>query len=625
MIRIDYIQVRDVFRAILDTKDLTYFEKNNIITSFRMRHFYFNHIDNSIEFKDLRVLEFIEWCKKFGYNITISYEASVMLEKKRDEAFPVELKKIRPEEFDKSILHPGREPKNFQYECINYGILQNRLFLMDDPGLGKSYQSLCIAGHQYKKGRVDSIFLIVKPGLTYHWQKEILESLTLFTENDIKKITNENKYDIFKDAQDKKVMIVSNHIIAKLFAWYSEKIRKNPKNKNGIRKTSDIKWDFFCDFKKEWNKSSTYLIIDESQDFKNPESEKSKALNAHLSNFKYRMLLSATPFINDFVYSWFQFFILDPSIIRMPFYAFRVWIASRIGSKFSMYDIRAYDTQKVESIIIKSEPYIKKRLKTDLPEMKVKQIIKPLYFEMTAQQQILYDMMFEEELFKVESENPNSFFQYKDLTVNFPYTIQCIDNVSLLQGKLENKEMNKIINSWKLDKDPRIEWLDEYLRETIEEKGEKVVIFDTHPKTIDMLYERYQKYNPGKIHGQLNQSLEERQKIVDNFNDLKNPCKLIILSAYTSSAGINLQQGGSEMVVFTNPFDTLVFRQLIDRQYRINSTRDSRVWVCIIDKTFDNIRANRNFARAELNDIMYTEKYDSTRIKKLFYGLEKKD
>lgn len=610
---------------MLDTADMNYFEKDTIINQFKTVYFYFNYRDNTTTFTDARILELIEWCRQWSISVQYSQEALPMLEQKREEWFPREIKKHRPEEFNLAILNPSRTPKNFQMECFNWGIQLNRQFIMDDPGLGKSYEGISIAGHHYSKGRVDSIFLIVKPGLTYHWQHEILESLNLFTENDIKKITNDNKYDIFKDAQDKKIIIISNHIIAKTFAWYNERIRKDPKNKNGIKKTSNIRWGKFCDFQKHWGKSSTYLIIDESHEFKNPKAEKSKALAAHLFNFKYRMLLSATPFINNFVYAWFQFFIIDPSIIRTTFEAFTVWIAKRIGSKYDRYDVQAYDTQKVESVVIKSQPYIMKRIKSQLPEMKTKQNIKPIYFEMGASQEILYQMMFEEELFKAREETGMDFFTYKDLSANFPYTIQCIDNLALLKGKLENKEMNKIIDRWKFDNDPRIEWLDAHLKEMIVERNEKVVIFDTHPLTIDMLCDRYKEYEPGRIHGQTGQTLEERQQVIDNFNNRNHKCKLVVLSAYTSSAGINLQYGGSDMVVFTNPFDTLTFRQLIDRQHRINSTEDSQVWICVIDRTFDNTRAKRNFNRSELNDTLYTSQYDSKKVKQLFFGLEKKE
>lgn len=625
MIYIDYIQSQDAFRAMIDTSDMNYFEKDTIINQFKFVNLYFNYRDNTTTFTNSRILELIEWCRQWSISVDYSGEAIEMLERKKDEWYPREIRKHRPEEFNKEILNPGRTPKNFQWDCLNWGIQLNRQFIMDDPGLGKSYEGIAIASHHYSKGRVDSIFLVVKPGLTYHWQHEILESVNLFTADDIKKITNENKYDIFADAHDKKIIIISNHVLAKTFAWYSERIRKDPKNKNGIKKTSGIRWGQFCDFSKHWGKTSTYLIIDESHEFKNPKAEKSKALAAHLFNFKYRMLLSATPFINDFIYAWFQFFIIDPSIIRTSFEAFTVWISKRIGSKYSAYDVQAYDTQKVESVIIKSQPYIMKRVKSQLPEMVTKQNIKPLYFEMSASQEILYQMMFEQELWKAQEETGQDFFAYKDLSANFPYTIQCIDNVALLKDKIENKEMNKIINRWKLDNDPRIEWLDEHLKEVISERKEKVVIFDTHPLTIDMLVDRYPEYKPQRIHGQTKQTEEERQAVINAFNDLNNPCKLIVLSAFTSSAGINLQYGGNDMVVFTNPFDTLAFRQLIDRQHRINSTRDSQVWICVIDRTFDNTRAKRNFSRSELNDTLYTDKYNSTKIKQLFFGLEKKE
>lgn len=65
-------------------------------------------------------------------------------------------------------------PFKYQEEGINYGINHNKWLLLDDMGLGKSYQAICIAQELFKLGEIKHCFIICGVNsLKTNWKKEI--------------------------------------------------------------------------------------------------------------------------------------------------------------------------------------------------------------------------------------------------------------------------------------------------------------------------------------------------------------------------------------------------------------------------------------------------------------------
>lgn len=614
MITLDYSNsvFKIEFKYGLDQNDI--FEVKQLLQSI---YVFWDKTHKKYIIKENRIDELLLWCVKYDFQIDFTDTAKIKYEEFQSSYYERETKFFRSHKFDESLLTKTTKLYDFQREDINWAVKRNRIYLGSDPGTGKSLQTICTLSQWYHLGLIDSVILIVRNGLSYHWIHEFLEFALLFKEDEFQIVENSNKHNIFDEYRDKKILVIPNHLFADTVLSYK---------KDKIKKKSSLRYNSpFVNIQKAWNKKSIGLVIDEAHDYKHSSSVRFQALNAHIDFFDFRIFCSATPAINKFDNYWSQMSILDKAIIPMSENAFKISIAKEIGNEYSMYNIKQYDQRAIRNIKSNFQYNLIKRLKKDLPEMKTEQVIKPIYFQMHRYQKDLYFKIYKELLEKIEKErDENGHLRIRNIEQKFSYAIQAIDNPLLLEGKLENEEINKLIKKCKFDNDPRIQYLDSHLEEVIGELDEKVIVFDTHPLTLNLLKERYKKYHPLIIHGALDLGKESKEAyrytVQGLFNDKKSRHKLILLSSLTSSAGINLQKACHRIVVFTQGADSVAFRQLIDRTHRINSEEDTIVTIFVFDKSWDLIRLERNLNRTQFNDEYFNKALSENEIDILING-----
>jgi len=256
--------------------------------------------------------------------------------------------------------------------------------------------------------------------------------------------------------------------------------------------------------------------------------------------------------------------------------------------------------------------------KSSLPEMKYKQIVKPIYLKMNDLQRKLYETFTQEEVFRIENEYDS--ISLKLIFEMYPYFMQVIDNPFLLKGKIFDEKFDKLLNRWKFENDPRIEYLDNALKEYIDNVGGKVVLFDGHPTTINMLGERYKKYNPLLIHGKLGDNETIRNEKEELFNDLNSKHKLLIANP-KMVVGLNLNKGSNVIIFYTDPNDALLHEQAMERVSRIDNTRDSLVIHLILDDTFDVLRYKTNTGEIKFNSEFLTKSLNKQELKNLLSGI----
>jgi hypothetical protein len=381
-----------------------------------------------------------------------------------------------------------------------------------------------------------------------------------------------------------------------------------------------FKWKQYVDIKKLWNKQNPLLIVDEAHEFTNSNAVKVKALQHHKHFFDYRYFLSATPALNTLEKWWVSMNLLDGGSIPMSENAFKIDIASHIGNKYGMYNITRYSSTKIkefkDNVLTK---YVLRREKHDLPEIKFKQIVEPVYVKMPTLHQKLYQIFTQEEIQKVTREFDK--VTLSNIMNNFPYLIQIIDNPLLLRGKVTNEKFDSLLNKWSLDKDPRIEYLDSTLDEKITKLGGKVVIFDNHPATIDQLALRYVKYNPLILHGQMGDSEKEKFDKSELFNDTKSKYKLFIANPQVAGVGISLNKGSDTIIFYTMPNNAVLYAQALDRCDRINNTRDSLIQILVVDMSLDVIRYKRNIQRILFNKEYLTKSLTKKELQDLLMGM----
>ncbi len=332
------------------------------------------------------------------------------------------------------------------------------------------------------------------------------------------------------------------------------------------------------------------------------------------------MFLSATPAMNNFEKWWVSINLLDDKAIELSENAFKIDISKTIGDKFGTYNIKEYNETKIQEFKDKVlSKYVLRREKSELDEVKHKQIIEPIYIEMTAAQRKIYQVFLQEEVFKLEKEFDS--ISLKLIFNNFAYLSLVIDNPLLLKDRVTQEELNILLNKWKLESDPRIQYLDSALKESIENQGNKIVIFDNHPSTINLLDERYKKYNPIVMHGRLGDTEEDKFKKAELFNDVNSKYKLFIANPQVAGVGINLNKGTDTIIFYTMPNDSVLYAQALERCDRINNTRDSLIQILIIDNSLDVIRYNRNVNRVLFNNEFLTKKLTKQELRNLLMGI----
>lgn len=491
---------------------------------------------------------------------------------------------FRREIFDESILKI--KPYNYQLEDIQWLIKKSRNFIASDPGTGKTFEAIAWFSHLRKNEKIKGIFIVVKNILQYHWFREILEYSNMFQENEIGIVDNKNKH-TYLENEIPYVIIIPNH--APILSTFIES------NEQNISKLKD-----YC------------LVIDEVHEFANIDSKRTQSLSSIVDLFPYRLFLSATPALNDYT-KWFTLMrLLDKGIIQHnSLLGFSLDVGRFIGDKFNPFKVLSYNTDRVQYYNQLLRGWVIKRIKSELPEMKTKQLVKPIWFQLSNKHKAIINLVKELELDKVDLKT----LSYSTIQNKFPYMVMALENPELLKTKIKETDkelfyqpLKKLLDSWKLDDHNKILYLDEYLKQKIEIENERIIVYDTHPITLNQLQERYSKYNPTMIHGELKLTNESRQQIIDDFNNPRSKTKLLLLNIQSASSGLSLNKGGCKVIIFfTLPFDAILTRQGFDRVFRINSIEDSFVELLTFDKSIDALRLKKTLKRIELNDTMFKD------------------
>ncbi len=222
--------------------------------------------------------------------------------------------------------------------------------LADDMGLGKTVQTLAMLQHQKEiceaKGIAHTSLLVMPTSLLYNWEMEAQKftpSLKVFT------YTGTNREKNVAQFQQYDLVLTSYGI---------------------VRLDIDILKDYYFQ----------YVILDESQAIKNPDSNIAQAVK--VLNSKYRLILTGTPVENSTFDLWSQMSFVNPGLLGSQSF-FRNEFVNPIEKKGDVDK-----TKKLYSII---KPFILRRQKwqvaTELPE-KVENV---QYCTMTEEQEARYE------------------------------------------------------------------------------------------------------------------------------------------------------------------------------------------------------------------------------------------
>ncbi len=283
-----------------------------------------------------------------------------------------------------------------------------------------------------------------------------------------------------------------------------------------------------------------YLILDESQQIKNRNSQIFKSINTIAA--EHKISLSGTPIENSLNDLWSQMQFINPEILGT--YSF-------FNSYFKIPIEKNKDENRIAELKTIINPFVLRRTKaevlTDLPEI-VEQIV---FCDMTEKQQSWYESeksLVRNELLKIENTNQNKILILSALMrlrqlCNHPKLID--EDSEIGSGKFET--------------------VTNYIETIIKSNG-KMLIFSMFTTQIE-IYEKWCTQNEisfctitGKV------PLKNREAIVKEFQQTAVPIFFISLKA--GGVGLNLTKASYVLLLdpWWNPFAEL---QAISRAHRI--------------------------------------------------------
>jgi len=384
--------------------------------------------------------------------------------------------------------------------------------LADDMGLGKTVQTLAMLQSEKESGRTNANLLIMPTSLIYNWQneaKKFTPKLKIFNYTGTSRLKDAKQFEGYD-------LVLTSYGITRL--------------------DIDILSDYYFN----------YIILDESQAIKNPESNIAKSVRKLKS--RRRLVLTGTPVENSTMDLWSQMSFVNPGLLGNKSF-FRDEFVTPIEKK--------QDEQKSQKLATLIKPFILRRHKsqvaTELPD-KVENIH---YSSMTTMQEDKY-------------EEVKAYYRDKILEHIEKNGIRK-SQMLLLQGLTQLRQIAnhpKMVDEEYKGDSGKMEDFTHMLVSAIS-KGHKILVFSQFVKHLALIKD-YLKRNHINF-SYLDGSTKNRQKEVDCFQNSEE-VKVFLISLKAGGLGLNLT--AADYVFLLDPWwNPAIEQQAVDRAYRIGQTQ----------------------------------------------------
>jgi non-specific serine/threonine protein kinase len=429
--------------------------------------------------------------------------------------------------------------------------------LADDMGLGKTVQALSFLQFYNDTNHSLRAIVVCPTTLMFNW------------ENEIKKFTPDLTYLIHHGGdrtRDREAFAAANVIITTYGTLRSD-----------IKLLTEIQFD--------------YVILDESQAIKNPQSKVTRA--AGLLIAKNRLCLSGTPLQNNTFDIYAQMNFLNPGMLGTVEY-FRNEFATPID-KFGEQDRKDHLKKLLYPFILRRT---KEQVAKDLPD-KTETI---LFCEMQDDQREIYEAYRNEYRNKILGVINEQGIAKSQLTI--------------LQGLMKLRQIcdsPAIMNEPEAYPNHSIK-LEEIGREITENiSNHKALIFSQFLGMLALIKEKLKALEVPFEYFDGSTSATERERAINRFQS-DDTCRVFLISLKAGGVGLNLT--AADYVYIVDPWwNPAVEQQAIDRTHRIGQTKNIFAYrmICkdtIEDKILQLQEKKRSLARDLIAD-------DSTFVKSL--------
>jgi superfamily II DNA or RNA helicase len=417
--------------------------------------------------------------------------------------------------------------------------------LADDMGLGKTVQTLALL-QKIKEEEAGLTSLIIMPtSLIYNWQNEahkfapglrILVHTGTFRNKDVQRFMN---YDVVFTTYG--VTRVDIDLISKLYFHY--------------------------------------VILDESQNIKNPSSKAFLAVKQLKS--KHRLILSGTPVENSVGDLWTQMSFINPGLLGNHHF-FQANFVTPIEKK--------KDEEKAKKLQALIKPFVLRRTKgqvaTELPP-KTEQLF---YCQMSEEQAQYYE--------KTKSEYRNELLMHLE---NGSFSRS---QVQMLQGLVKLRQIAShpsMIDEGYEGDSGKFENVIHTLQNVLS-RGHKVLVFSQFVRHL-AIFRSY--FDTEQIpYTYLDGATRNRGEVVRDFQD-NDDIRLFLISIKAGGVGLNLT--GADYVFILDPWwNPAVEQQAIDRTHRIGQKKNVFIYKFITKDTVEEKILNLQNRKRQVAEALIT-------------------
>lgn len=324
-----------------------------------------------------------------------------------------------------------------------------------------------------------------------------------------------------------------------------------------------------------------YIILDESQNIKNPASKSFKAVKTLKS--KHKLILSGTPVENTVNDLWTQMSFINPGLLGNQHFFYTEFVVPIEKKK---------DEEKAAKLQALIKPFVLRRTKSQVATELPPKTENLYYCQMSEDQKEYYE--------KIKSEYRNA------LLLNLEDSSFKKSQIQVLQGLTKLRQIANhpgMIDEGYEGDSGKFENVIHTL-ENVLSRGHKVLVFSQFVKHLD-IYRRY--FNAENIpFVYLDGSTAKRGEVVKEFQSNKD-MKLFLISIKAGGVGLNLTE--ADYVFILDPWwNPAVEQQAIDRTHRIGQNKNVFIYKFITKDTVEEkILALQNRKRKVAESLITTE------------------
>lgn len=441
------------------------------------------------------------------------------------------------------------EPYKHQKEFLKFSEQHAQMLLLDQPGLGKTKQSLDLISNRILAGQIKKALIIVGvSSLQYNWLNEVKKHTDLtgyiLGTRATGKSGIQTKIGSGKDKTDDVKRL--SKMSAQVIITNIETLRND-----AIVAELDAKV-----------KDGTIgmIVVDEVHKCKNPKAKQTKGLLS--LDTHYKLGLTGTPIVNSPIDLFAMMQWMHRTVPPKSYFEAKYCV------KGGFQDKQIVAFKNVEDLSSDLHCWTLRRTKAeclDLPEKTVQTI----HFDMLPEQQKLYKEI------------------QKDLRERSEEILASASPMGQLVGlKKATGCPPRVMETYPPEACAKLEALLDIVEEVIA-SGQKVVIFCYHVFTIEYLdwVLRKHRYNPALIYGAIN--TEVREANVHAFQTIPE-CNIILGNYQTMGTGLNLT-ASSTIIEYELPWTAADEEQAQDRCHRIGQFNPVNVIRLVTKNTYDEV------------------------------------